>query len=209
MVACYGTTGGAGANWETRVYSDASCQNLVWDSMSPTFCGPDVPNRSPGCDLVTGTVYATGQQTPYEGVPFALGECGNTMVASPPPPPAIGATFHVYQNQDRTDPIATIPTAAGVTFPIYVAPGVCTFTGANYVNVACYGTTGQTGAQLQILSYSDASCQTLDFDNSSPTYCGPDVTGRSSMCDAVSGILFPTGPQGGAPFTVFDCGNTL
>ena len=47
------------------------------------------------------------------------------MVASPPPPPAI-TTFHVYESGPHGSD-ATIPTAAGVTFPIYVAPGVCTY----------------------------------------------------------------------------------
>ena len=79
MVACYGTTGQSGAQWQTRVYSDASCQNLVFDNMNPTFCGPDVPNRSQGCDVVTGTVFATGEQGGFEGVPFFVVDCGNTL----------------------------------------------------------------------------------------------------------------------------------
>ena len=122
-------------------------------------------------------------------------DCGDTTInASPPPPPVLGYTFYLYQNQDRTGPISTLQQGT-TTFPAYFPPNACHEFAGSYIMVACYGTTGQSGAQWQTRVYSDASCQNLVFDNMNPTFCGPDVPNRSQGCDVVTGTVFATGEQ--------------
>ena len=101
MGACYGIAGQQGAHLVVRAYTDATCQTAVFDS--ETTCGPDA-EPSPVCPFVSGRVIATGQPDP----PYEVFDCGDTMDASPPPPPAIGATLYAYRNQDRTGPVDTL-----------------------------------------------------------------------------------------------------